>query len=55
MKSLLWTGKLTLPVRLLVNTNNILAWLLGKTRNKAKMKERVKLGYEGRFTDHITR
>ena len=55
MKSLFWTGKLTLPVRLLVNSNNILAWLLGKTRNKAKMKERVKMGYEGRFTDHVTR
>jgi len=55
MKSLFWTGKLTLPVRLLVNTNDILAWLLGNTRNKVVMKERVKLGYEGKFTDHVTR
>ncbi len=55
MKSLFWTGKLTLPVRLLVNTNNILAWLLGNTRRKNQMKERVKQGYEGRFTNHVTR
>jgi ubiquinone/menaquinone biosynthesis C-methylase UbiE len=40
---------------MLVNTNNLLAWLLGETSNKTKMKERVKQGYEGRFTDHITR
>jgi len=55
MKSLLWTGKLTFPVKLIVNANNILAWLLGNTRNKVVMKERVKLGYEGKFTDHVTR
>lgn len=55
MKSLFWTGKITLPVKLLVNANNILAWLLGNTRDEVEMKERVKLGYEGRFTDHVTR
>ncbi len=55
MKSLFWTGKLTIPVRLLVNANNLLSWFLGNTRNKIEMKERVKLGYEGRFTDHVTR
>jgi ubiquinone/menaquinone biosynthesis C-methylase UbiE len=55
MKSLFWTGKLTFPVKLLVNTNSILSWLLGNTRNETRMKERVKLGYDGRFSDHIKR
>ena len=55
MKSLFWTGKLSLPVMLLVNANNILALLNGNSGNKSAMKERVKLGYEGAFSDHVTR
>ncbi len=50
-----WTGKLTTGIRLLVNTSNLLAWLLGSTRDTTKMKERVKLGYEGAFTNHVSR
>lgn len=55
MKSLLWTGKLSLSVKFLVNANNILAWLIGNTRDKQKMKDQVKLGYEGKITEHITK
>ncbi len=55
MKSILWTGKLSLSIRLLVNANNILAWLLGNTKDKVEMKERIRLGYEGIFTNHVTR
>jgi ubiquinone/menaquinone biosynthesis C-methylase UbiE len=55
MKSLFWSGKLSPGVRLLVNSNNILALLAGNTRDKKAMKERVKLGYDGKFTDHVTR
>jgi len=55
MKSLFWTGKLSLPVMLLVNANNLLACLNGNFVNKPAMKERVKLGYEGAFSDHVTR
>ncbi|MFO7670084.1 MAG: class I SAM-dependent methyltransferase [Bacteroidales bacterium] len=47
MRSLFWTGKLSLPILLLVNANNLLAWLIGNSGNKPAMKERVKLGYEG--------
>lgn len=53
MKTLFWTGKLSLPVRLLVNSNNVLAFFSGNSGNKTAMKERVRLGYEGKFTDHI--
>ena len=55
MKSLFWSGKLSPGVRLLVNSNNILALLAGNTRDKKAMKERVRLGYDGKFTDHVTR
>jgi len=39
---------------LLVNANNILAWITGDIRNTAAMKERVKQGYEGSFSDHVS-
>ncbi len=55
MNSLFWTGKLTFLVKLLVNTNNMLSWFLGNTGNESEMKERVKLGYEGKFSDHVKR
>jgi ubiquinone/menaquinone biosynthesis C-methylase UbiE len=55
MKSLFWTGKLSLPVNLLVNANNIIAFLNGNFGNKSAMKERVRYGYDGEFSDHVTR
>ncbi|HEX9903306.1 MAG TPA: methyltransferase domain-containing protein [Acidobacteriota bacterium] len=55
MASIFWTGKLTWPMWLMVNANNILAWLRGKTRDHISMKSRVRKGYEGAFTDHVTR
>ncbi len=54
MRSLFWTGKLSLPVLLLVNANNLIAFLNGNSGNKSAMKERVKLGYEGAYSDHVT-
>jgi len=53
MPKLFWTGKLTFPMVLLVNSNNILAWIIGNNRKTAEMTERVKLGYDGIFTDHV--
>lgn len=55
MPSLFWTGKLSLPMKLLVNTSNIIAWLNGNARNTSAMKQRVKQGYDGVFTDHVTK
>ncbi|MDF1561285.1 MAG: methyltransferase domain-containing protein [Bacteroidales bacterium] len=55
MRSLFWTGKLSLPVLLLVNANNLIAFLNGNSGNKTAMKERIKLGYEGAFSNHVTR
>jgi len=41
MPSLFWTGKRSLPMKLLVNASNILAWLNGNARDASAMKQRV--------------
>lgn len=55
MPKLFWTGKLSLPVKLMVNANNILAWFTGNARDTAAMKNRVKQGYDGAFSEHVHR
>jgi ubiquinone/menaquinone biosynthesis C-methylase UbiE len=55
MKSLFWTGKLSLPVKILVNANNMISLLNGNWGDKNAMKERVRIGYEGEVSDHVTR
>jgi ubiquinone/menaquinone biosynthesis C-methylase UbiE len=54
MNSLFWTGKLSFPMRIVMNTNSIMALLTGNSRNKKAMKERIKMGYDGIFSQHIT-
>ena len=53
MPPLFWTGKLSMPVKLLINTNNILAWVNGSVRDVDAMKERIKSGYDGNITDSV--
>ncbi len=55
MSTIFWTGKLSWPMALMVNANNVLAWLTGNTRNTAAMKDRVRQGYNGTFSEHVTR
>lgn len=55
MSQFFWSGKLTLPMKLLVEVNNLLSVLTGSLRDYDGMKERVKSGYEGEYTDHIHR
>jgi ubiquinone/menaquinone biosynthesis C-methylase UbiE len=55
MPTIFWTGKLSLPMMLMVNANNILAWLTGNVRDTAAMKDRVRQGYDGAFSEHVTR
>lgn len=55
MPSIFWTGRLTLPMRLMVNTNNLLALLIGNATNTGAMKSRVRQGYEGQFSHHVER
>ncbi len=53
MPSIFWSGKLTLPMKLLVEANNFLAFFTGSANDIEGMKERVKKGYEGEFSDHV--
>lgn len=53
MPSLFWSGKLTLPMKLLVEANNLLSLLSGSANDLEGMKERVKQGYEGKYSDHV--
>ncbi|MBN1865605.1 MAG: methyltransferase domain-containing protein [Victivallales bacterium] len=55
MPIIFWTGKLSLPMMLMVNANNIIAWLTGNTRDTAAMKNRIRQGYNGAFSEHVTR
>ena len=53
MTDLFWSGKLTLPMKLLIEANNLLAVFTGSFKDTSGMKERVRQGYEGQFTDHV--
>ncbi len=53
MPPIFWTGRLSFPVKTLMNLNGILAWIAGNTKDEAAMKERVKSAYDARFTDHV--
>jgi hypothetical protein len=54
MPSIFWTGKLSLATKLMINANNLLAWLTGNARDAIAMKQRIRQGYEGVFSDHVT-
>ena len=49
----LWTGRLSREMALLVNASNAVAWATGNARNARAMKEHVRRGYEGEFSDHV--
>jgi len=53
MPSIFWSGKLTLPMKILVEANNFLSLLTGAAKDVRGMKERVKKGYEGEYSDHV--
>jgi ubiquinone/menaquinone biosynthesis C-methylase UbiE len=53
MPSLFWSGKLSLPMKVLVEANNLLALLTGSANDLRGMKARVKHGYEGHYSQHV--
>ena len=53
MPTLFWTGKISLPLRLMVNMGSIVAWITGNARDSSAMKERMKDGYNGKYSDYI--
>jgi ubiquinone/menaquinone biosynthesis C-methylase UbiE len=54
MEKLFWTGKLTFPMKVLIESNNLLALLTGNVRNKKAMKDRIRNGYDGEYSQHVT-
>ncbi len=54
MNTLFWTGKLSFPMRILIDANNMLALVTGNSRNKKAMRDRIKMGYDGTFSQHVT-
>lgn len=55
MPSPLWKGRLTPAVRLIVDANHLLAWFTGEGRDTEAMKNRIRRGFEGEFTDLLAR
>jgi len=55
MATLFWTGKLSPPMKWLINGSNLIAWVTGNARDVGAMKTRVKDGYDGKFTEHVTK
>lgn len=55
MPPLFWSGKLTLPMRLLIDASNLLSLMVATGNSPSEMKERVRGGYEGEFSDHVRR
>jgi ubiquinone/menaquinone biosynthesis C-methylase UbiE len=51
--SLFWSGRLTLPTRVLVEANSVLALFTGSYGDIRSMKDRVKKGYEGEYSQHV--
>jgi ubiquinone/menaquinone biosynthesis C-methylase UbiE len=54
MPAVFWTGRLSPLMKVMVNVNNLLALVTGNARDTAAMKQRMKLGYEGACSDHVT-
>jgi len=55
MAPLLWTGRLTAPMRFLANANCLLAWVTGTARDTDAMRRHMKSGYEGEMSDDVRR
>jgi len=53
MPTLFWTGKISLPSRLMINMGSLIAWITGNARNSSAMKQRMKNGYNGKYSDYI--
>ena len=55
MPKVLWGGRLSFRPKILMNVNNIWAWITGDARDSRKMKERIKQGFEGEISEYMSR
>ncbi len=53
--SIIWIGRLSPELKLIVNLSNILAWITGNARDVMSMKMRMKMGYNAELTDSVTK
>jgi len=53
MRKWLWTGKLSLPVLLALNINNLLAWFRKGINSQEAMKGRLRRGYNAEFSPQV--
>lgn len=53
MPSIFLSGKLSLPMKILVEANNLLAYLIGNAHDLKGMKTRVREGSEGEYSEHV--
>lgn len=54
MASLFWTGKTSFSSKLLINSGALISWIMGNALDASVIKERVKDGYDGKVSDHIS-
>lgn len=55
MPTLFWTGQLSFPSKLIVNMGSVIAWITGNARNTSAMKQRMKNGYNAKYSDYVHR
>lgn len=55
MVTIFWAGKLSLLMKCVMNINNLLSWIMGNTKDTNVMKQRMKFGYEGKYSSDVTR
>jgi len=55
MATIFWTGKLSLQLQLMVNTSCLISWITGNAIDTSAMKQRVKNGYNAKFSNYVNR
>lgn len=55
MSTLFWTGEISFPLRIMVNMGSLVAWITGNAQNTSAMKQRMKNGYNGVYSDYVHR
>lgn len=55
MPTLFWTGKISLLLKIMINMGSVIAWVTGNARNSSTMKERMRDGYDGKYSNYINK
>jgi len=55
MPTVFWTGKISLPLKIMMNMGSVIAWVTGNARNSSAMKDRMRDGYDGKYSNYINK